>query len=157
MLKKMFAILIVSALGTAGYWGYEVWRIYSEIMTGVITEYKCEGSGYSFVNAVFVQPELSMEVYEISNEGGAAKLKQAKLLTDNINNDVWLSWENRRESDKEAKYTYRLSETDDLDTDSLEVTELTNGTQSKSIFACGRLSEEDSQVSLDMVKAYRKK
>ena len=151
----MFVILIVSALVAAGYWGYEGWRTYSE--GGVTNIYKCEGSNYSFVNVVFFQPELSMEVYEISNEGGADKLKQAKLLMDNITNDVWLSWENRRQSDKEAKYTYRLSETDDLDTDSLEVTELTNGTQSKSIFACGRLSEEDSQVSLDMVKAYRKK
>ena len=157
MLKKLFAVFIVSALVAASYWGYESWKIYSQIMTGVITEYKCEDNGYSFVNAVFLQPELSIEVYEISNASGVATLRKTTFLMDNVNNDVILSWEDRNHASKEAKYTYRLSETDDLDTDSLEVTELTNGTQSKSIFACGRLSEEDSQVSLDMVKAYRKK
>jgi len=157
MLKKLFAVFIVSALVAASYWGYEVWKVYSEIMTGVITEYKCEGNGYSFVNAVFLQPELSMEVYEISNASGVAKLRKTTFLMDNVNNDVILSWEDRQHASKEVKYTYRLSESDDLDSDLLEVTELANGTQSKSIFACRILGEEESQISLDMIKAYREK
>ena len=157
MLKKLFAVFIVSALVAASYWGYEVWKMYSEIMTGVITEYKCAGNGYSFVNAVFLQPELSMEVYEISNASGVTKLRKTTFLMDNVNNDVILSWEDRNHASKEVKYTYRLSESDDLDSDLLEVTELANGTQSKSIFACRILGEEESQISLDMIKAYREK
>lgn len=157
MLKKLFAVFIVSALVAASYWGYEGWKIYSQIMTGVITEYKCEDNGYSFVNAVFLQPELSIEVYEISNASGVAKLRKTTFLMDNVNNDVILSWEDRNHASKEVKYTYRLSETDDLDGDLLEVTELANDTQSKSIFTCRILGEEESQISLDMIKAYRDK
>ena len=157
MLKKLFAVFIVSALVAASYWGYEFWKVYSEIMTGVITEYKCEDNGYSFVTAVFLQPELSIEVYEISNASGVAKLRKTAFLMDNVNNDVILSWEDRHHASKEVKYTYRLSETDDSDSDLLEVTELANGTHSKSIFACRILSEEESQISLDMIKAYSEK
>jgi hypothetical protein len=157
MLKKLFAVFIVSALVAASYWGYEFWKIYSEIMTGVITEYKCEGNGYSFVNAVFFQPELSIEVYEISNASGVAKLRKTTFLMDNVNYNVFLSWEDRHQGSKAVKYTYRLSESDDSDSDLLEVTELANGTHSKSIFACRILSEEESQISLDMIKAYSEK